>query len=166
MPLRMSKVMKRKLKKCVNRIHNGNPSCSVSSITRNSWRSIRQCEDRSLAIAPPRQNGWRNVESGQCVASVKSMERGKLRAQGGPARSCGHLQNLREAHWQTSRNEVAMEKQNAGCRFLRFVIRHCSRCAAKTELCVTVSRSLKPHSLSLVRSSRHVQELPIDCSWI
>jgi hypothetical protein len=29
-------------------------------------------------------------------------------------------------------------KQNAGCRFLRFVIRHCSRCAAKTELCVTV----------------------------
>ena len=29
-------------------------------------------------------------------------------------------------------------KQNAGCRFLRFVIRHYSRCAAKTELCVTV----------------------------
>ncbi|HEY0725533.1 MAG TPA: hypothetical protein VGD41_16355, partial [Pyrinomonadaceae bacterium] len=29
-------------------------------------------------------------------------------------------------------------KQNAGCRFLRFVIRHCSRCAAKTELCVTL----------------------------
>src|ERR1044071_1677850 len=29
-------------------------------------------------------------------------------------------------------------KQNAGCRFLRFVIRHSSRCAAKTELCVTV----------------------------
>ena len=131
----------------------------------NSWRSIRQCEERSLAIAPPRQNGWRNVERGQCVASVKSMERDKFRAQRrAPARFCGHLQNLRQAHWQTSRNEVAIEKQNAGCRFLRFVIRHRSRCAAKTELCVTVSRSLKPHSLSLARSSRHVQELI--SSWI
>src|SRR5207237_1485122 len=28
--------------------------------------------------------------------------------------------------------------RNAGCRFLRVVIRHCSRCAAKTELCVTL----------------------------
>src|SRR5256885_12761090 len=28
--------------------------------------------------------------------------------------------------------------RNAGCRFLRGVIQHCSRCAAKTELCVTV----------------------------
>ena len=33
---------------------------------------------------------------------------------------------------------VYMENKNAGCRFLRVVIRHCSRCAAKTELCVTV----------------------------
>ena len=32
----------------------------------------------------------------------------------------------------------SISKQNAGCRFLRFVIRHCSRYAAKTELCVTV----------------------------
>src|SRR6266480_6289893 len=141
MPLRMSKVMKRKLKKCVNRIHNGNPSCSVSSITQTAGVRFGSCEGRSLAIAPPCQNGWRNVESGQCVASVKSMERDKFRAQRrAPARFCGHLQNLCQAHWQTSRNEVAIEKQNAGCRFLRFVIRHRSRCAAKTELCVTVSR--------------------------
>ena len=29
-----------------------------------------------------------------------------------------------------------LPNKNAGCRFLRVVIRHCSRCAAKTELCV------------------------------
>jgi hypothetical protein len=34
--------------------------------------------------------------------------------------------------------QIFLYKQNAGCRFLRFVIRHSSRCAAKTELCVTV----------------------------
>src|SRR6266516_2035051 len=40
MPLRMSNVMKRKLKKWVNRTHNGNPSWSVSSITRKRQRVI------------------------------------------------------------------------------------------------------------------------------
>jgi hypothetical protein len=47
---------------------------------------------------------------------------------------------------------------------LRIVIRHCSRCAAKTELCVTVFRSLKLWFLSIPKSSRHIQELSID--WL
>jgi hypothetical protein len=160
MPLRMRRVMKRKLKKCVNRIHNGNPSCSVSSITRNSWRSIRQCEVRPLAIATPRQNGWRNVGSEGCVASAKSIEAMNFELR-------HRLHAFRHVRWQTPRNGVAIEKQNAGCRFLRFVIRHCSRCAAKTELCVTVISfealvSFDSKVFTAYLSSRETSELAVD----
>src|SRR5205807_7188973 len=56
---------------------------------------------------------------------------------------------------------VPFAKTKCRMSILRIVIRHYSRCAAKTELCVTVFRSLKPHALSLVRSSRRAQLFPM-----
>ena len=58
-------------------------------------------------------------------------------------------------------------KRNAGCRFLRFVIRHCSRCAAKTELCVTLISfealvSFDSKVLTAYLSSRETSELAVD----
>jgi hypothetical protein len=46
---------------------------------------------------------------------------------------------------RVSRKQVATFDSKTKCRMsiLRIVIRHCSRCAAKTELCVIVFRSLK-----------------------
>ena len=60
-----------------------------------------------------------------------------------------------------------MENKNAGCRFLRVVIRHCSRCAAKTELCVTVISfealvSFDSKVLTAYLSSRETSELAVD----
>ena len=60
-----------------------------------------------------------------------------------------------------------LQKQNAGCRFLRFVIRHCSRCAAKTELCVTLISfealvSFDSKVFTAYLSSRETSELAVD----
>ena len=103
--------MKRKLKKCVNRIHNGNPSCSVSSMTQTAGIRFASVKNGCyLSHLRARTNG--EMLGVGSVASVKSMERDKFRAHGiGPARSCGHLQNLRKAHWETSCNEVAIENK-------------------------------------------------------
>src|SRR5437773_3989031 len=94
----------------------------------------------SLTIAYARYAGWR------CEARVSP----KIHFAGSLSRS---------------RQVGGLFDPKTKCRMsiLRVVIRHCSRCAAKTELCVTVV-FFELWFLSIPESSRRVQELSID--WL
>jgi len=45
---------------------------------------------------------------------------------------------------------------------LRFVIRHCNGVQQRLNCALPIFRSLKPQAVSLVTSSRRIQELSID----
>src|SRR4030095_1867342 len=149
-PLRMSKVMKRKLKKWVNRIHNGNPSASFLSITRNRERLILS---KLNALVVVYRTCWlqRMVICEQRV-SLKIFCRADATNHLSPLMDLRKLLSLRfvEAAPDRAIEHRRFNDSKAKCRMsiLRIVIRHCSRCAAKTELCVTIFRSLSSDSLS------------------
>jgi len=147
-PLRMSNVMKRKLKKCANRIHNGNPSCRVSSITRNSRHSIwRVRRGRSLTIASALQKGWRNVHRRQY-----------------PLRKTPRTRSFRSISLSASRYPIRRIREIPGSnakRKCRMSILKSSSGIVDVQQqrlnCALPSFSLKLWFLSIPKASRHIR---------
>src|SRR6266508_47880 len=77
-------------------------------------------------------------ESGQAARVHRENRVEVLRCESERAETKAELKGMQNQVVSRERQRCLCYKENAGCRFSRIVIRHCSRCAAKTELCVTV----------------------------
>src|SRR2546425_5214480 len=94
-----------------------------------------------------------------CVHSSKRCANGAESISNGKGSPYGDLNVVSDRGCSTARPAVApyqQKKENAGCRSCESPSGIFSRCAAKTELCVTVEVFFELWFLSIPKSSRHV----------